>query len=405
MLNSAVGSPVQIDGRDWIQTANDRGHAVYGPYLQFEPGRYVVEFALAPLDHQQFNKDFRCAVIDVVAGTGTKQIARREIRLSNLQQGMARFVLPFTLKETQRLEFRVWVNGKAPLLVADERPVVRVTSPEADPAQVVAEARFPEPDDQDAPEFFVAHREELRQLHRDGAAVRILGDNVVLRVDNVSFFARTRDDFNFVGEVFFRNAYNIFADAELCVVDIGMNIGLVSMMFAAKPNVQEVHSFEPFRATFDRALANFALNPDLSEKITAHNIGLSDHDRDGTIAVSDVDASGSMCIVPMPGGTPVRVSVRDTATMLRPVIEQARAAGRKIVLKVDCEGSEFAVFESLEKAGLLDQISAFMVEWHRIFDSKTQADLVAPLLRRGFLVFDQSPPHSNGFFYAVRMAA
>ena len=74
-------------------------------------------------------------------------------------------------------------------------------------------------------------------------------------------------------------------------------------------------------------------------------------------------------------------------------------------MKIDCEGSEFQVFESLEKAGLLDKITAFMVEWHRVYEGKDQLTLLDPLLRRGFMTFDRSPRTGNGFFYAVRVAA
>ena len=45
-----------------------------------------------------------------------------------------------------------------------------------------------------------------------------------------------------------------------------------------------------------------------------------------------------------------------------------------------------------------------MVEWHAMFADRTQEDLIGPLRRNGFLVFDRSPPRGNGFFYAVRMA-
>ena len=82
----------------------------------------------------------------------------------------------------------------------------------------------------------------------------------------------------------------------------------------------------------------------------------------------------------------------------------AHAAGQAVIVKVDCEGSEFAVFQSLAHHGLIKKISAFMVEWHAMFDEHRQETLIAPLREAGFLVFDRSPPVGNGFFYAVRMA-
>ena len=51
---------------------------------------------------------------------------------------------------------------------------------------------------------------------------------------------------------------------------------------------------------------------------------------------------------------------------------------------------------------MLKDFAGFMVEWHRVFEDRTQQELIAPLLRNGFTVFDVSPPTGNGFFYAVR---
>jgi hypothetical protein len=78
---------------------------------------------------------------------------------------------------------------------------------------------------------------------------------------------------------------------------------------------------------------------------------------------------------------------------------RARAEGRD---EGRLRGLEFAIFRALAEADLLKEVSAFMVEWHRMFDDKTQADLIDPLLDLGFIVFDQSNRTSNGFFYAVR---
>jgi hypothetical protein len=88
--------------------------------------------------------------------------------------------------------------------------------------------------------------------------------------------------------------------------------------------------------------------------------------------------------------------------MLRPIIEAAKARGRDIVVKVDCEGAEFSIFAALDAGGLLEDISAFMVEWHSIDWRKTQHDLAAPLLRHGFVVFELSRGGENGLFYAVK---
>ncbi len=111
-----------------------------------------------------------------------------------------------------------------------------------------------------------------------------------------------------------------------------------------------------------------------------------------------------MSTIGLSEGIPFPVVLRDAASALAPIIDSARARGLDVIVKMDCEGSEYAVFETLERSGLIGRASAYMVEWHAIFPDKTQEDLIAPLRRAGFMVFDRSPPRGNGFFYAVKQA-
>jgi FkbM family methyltransferase len=222
-------------------------------------------------------------------------------------------------------------------------------------------------------------------------------------VGGIVLHGRSLDDLRFVGELFFENAYNFGIDRQTAVFDVGMNVGLAALHFARKAEVAEVHAFEPFPETFERAVANIALNPALSAKITPHRFGLSDRDFDGPILINDKGDSGAMTTVGAESGVAVQLSLRDAGPLLAPLIEDAVGRGLEVILKVDCEGSEFAVFESLQRNGLLGKIRAFLVEWHSMFDGKSQETLLAPLRQAGFLVFDRSPPVGNGFFYAVRI--
>ncbi|MFD1949999.1 FkbM family methyltransferase [Sphingomonas arantia] len=402
LLNWTIGSAVDVDGAACILThPGVAGHAVFGDYHDYPAGNYAVEFQIAPIAGQAFDPDQYVAEVDAVLGNDTIQLARRGIHLSDLTGGTTRFVLTFRLDEPGRLQFRVGVNGVVPLVIADARPLVRLTEESTDVEPLLAHARFPDIDRPDAPPFLVEHREVLRRLHSSGFGVRVQDGDVVLDADGVSFLARVADDLNFVQEIFFEQAYNIGTPGDACVIDIGMNSGLVTLLMARRDVVKEVHAFEPFAETHARACANIAINPHLAEKITTYQVALADHDVDGTFLVRDERDSGSMSIRTLGEGVPADLRIRDAAGMLGPIIAAAAAKGRQIIVKVDCEGSEFAIFESLEKAGLLEQVTAFMVEWHRVFDGKSQATLIDPLLRRGFVTFDRSPKTGNGFFYAV----
>lgn len=404
MLNGEIGSYLDLDGRQCLLTRRDvRAHAIYGPYQHLEPGRYVVEFdiALATLDFAEATGDPVCGIADVVAENGLRTIVSEEIPLSRLRQGANPIRLAFTVERPQYFEYRFLTNGTVPLLAADNPRLVKVEESD-DVEQKLLRARFPEVNVAERPPFFLHHLQALRHLHGRGFAIDVRGHDVVLSHAGLSFYAREPDDLRFIEEIFFRSAYNLKLPGDTCMIDIGMNIGIVSLLFASQDAVKEVHSYEPFEETYDRAIANLSLNPSLATKITAYNYALADRDEDITVLIGAHGDSGRNSIRGDGEGSPRTIAVKSAVAVLEPVIAAAKAKGRDIVAKIDCEGAEFPIFESLAAAGMLKDFAGFMVEWHRVFENRTQHDLIAPLLRNGFTVFDVSPPTGNGFFYASR---
>jgi hypothetical protein len=72
MLNAALGSEVEIDGKKCILTrAGAAGHAIYGPYKPLDPGYYAVEFCLRPAEDHTIDNDEVCAQVDVAVQSGT----------------------------------------------------------------------------------------------------------------------------------------------------------------------------------------------------------------------------------------------------------------------------------------------------------------------------------------------
>lgn len=403
MLNLKLGSAEKsVDGRACILTRKgESGHALYGPYQQLVPGHYIAGFSIEAGEPLRFWRDAVLAVIDVSADSGKKLLARVEVRSSDVRAGPRSFAVPFTVEKSCRAEYRVWVNGKASLRITDNLPAVPLTDADALDTRAI-DLQFPVEAGRAVP-FFVEHEDALRSLFDRGVIVRIVDNAVQLVVNGITLHARSVDDIRFVGEMFFENAYNFRLARPVVVFDVGMNLGLASLHFASKPFVAAVHSFEPFPETFDRALANIALNPDLASKIKPVLAGLSDYDYKGAIVVDDRGDSGAMTTLGVTQGVEIDVALRDAGPSLAPLIEEALAQDLEVILKVDCEGSEFAVFASLERSGLLGKIRAFLVEWHTMLDDKDQETLIAPLEAAGYLIIDRSPPVGNGFFYAVRI--
>jgi FkbM family methyltransferase len=402
MLNDKVGELRHVNGRKYIETAIGKmGHAVYGPYSDTDPGDYVVEFIIsAPIEKKMRGSEV-VAKIDVCGGYGTRVYSKKSITASDLRDGTSRFHLQFSLDDRDTIEYRIATLGKISFQANETRRVHRL-EPGADVKAILDADQFPTTDG--APAIFSENEAFFRELYDLGLGVSIENGSVVLSKDGVRFHARCRDDTNFISEIFFERAYNISMDRDVCVIDIGMNIGLASMQFASRPRVKEVHAFEPFGSTYERAQANLALNPALAAKISAHNIGLGDRDALETFKIRDTQDSGARSTRNDDAGEiEVQLQMRAAGAVLEPIIAKAEALGRVVLAKIDCEGAEYAVFESLEAAGLLERISIFVMEWHPVIPGKSLPDLLEPLRARGFVIIDRSPLVGQGVFYAVRL--
>jgi FkbM family methyltransferase len=406
MLNSRLGKTSAINGILSILTRRGAaGHAVYGPYARLEPGDYAVEFEMAAVGEDTGIADHTvCAIIDVATNVGSTILARRELSLSEirLNEGGA-FHLTFRLDEISGgMEFRVYVTGAIVLRIINYCRSVRLLSSQDDYIRIFNDTRFPGPSTWRKLRIPASLAARLRKIYESGGQIKIENRSVVATIDDVSFNAAGIDDVRFVDEIFFRNTYNAILSHPVCVIDVGMNIGLVTLKLAKNPAVKEVHSFEPFQSTYERALANIRLNSDVSHKIFTHNFGLAAADEELTVLIRDESDSGAFSIRSAGTGSPNQIVIRNAASALEPVIRSAKQRKLDIIAKIDCEGAEFAIFEQLDVLQLIPDISAFMVEWHRCAGAKTQLDLMEPLRRHGFLVFDVSGKEGNGFFYAVR---
>ncbi|HVU85790.1 MAG TPA: FkbM family methyltransferase [Pirellulales bacterium] len=229
----------------------------------------------------------------------------------------------------------------------------------------------------------------------------------LVTVRGLTFSIKSEEDLFILTEIFDHQCYNFSTTGETVVIDIGMNIGVASLFFASDPNVCRVFSFEPFRRTYELACANLRWNPAYAAKITTKNFGLAD--RDGVEELPYIEErKGSVGINGLPRSfTPARqdlhmerIELCEAATVLRPIFADYPEA--QIVLKIDCEGSEYGIFKNLDAAGLLGRFQAIMLEWH----NHGPHPLRETLEKHGFSVFtfgDQ--PSATGMLYAINVRA
>ena len=147
-----------------------------------------------------------------------------------------------------------------------------------------------------------------------------------------------------------------FCDPSTLFFDIGANIGVVSLGVATRVPAQNIHAFEPIPETYARMMANFRNN---RPAIAGHNLALSNADgelRLGTINTDSGSAtvdtaylqdrlaanriSAEMQFVTCP--------MQKFDTFWETLPSTARAAARKIAVKVDVEGHEMEVLEGME---------------------------------------------------------
>ena len=172
-------------------------------------------------------------------------------------------------------------------------------------------------------------------------------------------------DSDTLAEVFASNNYNIrLAQKDSIVIDIGMNIGIVSLYFARYDWISRVYSYEPFPDTYQRAIENFKLNePYIQNKIFSQNIALSNRNEEVKVAVNVDGSNGRDIFCRAEGKRQVEIVIRDAASEIGKILKENQ--GKQIILKIDVEGSEFDIFESLSHTDILKNVDAVMMEYHR----------------------------------------
>jgi FkbM family methyltransferase len=341
--------------------------------------------------------DTVCCTVDVSVDRGNV-LASQPVSVSMLGDPRDILAVPFELPTVSVVEYRVYVHGNAELVIDCDRPVLRQAANGG--------INLPRPlkiTDSDNPVFRCCF-EQFLDYHNKGAAIEPIGDGTIMEYLGLRLKIRNREDFQILWEVLLRNTYNFCTSKEVCVVDIGMNAGFASLFFSRMSHVKLVYAFEPFRVPFNRALENFALNAELQPKIKAYNFGLGAATQELSVLYDENNTlSGS--VLGRDFGVDTKISIRDASDVLRRIVHEVKPLGLDIVIKMDCEGSEFPIFETLDLHGLLPEVQMFMIEWHKWWSpGRTQQELISRLLANGFNVFDHTDlfdPYA-GALYAVR---
>lgn len=187
--------------------------------------------------------------------------------------------------------------------------------------------------------------------------------------------------------------YNLNSSKQEIVFDVGMNVGDSAVYFGRMEKVQMVYAYEPFGDTYNRALENIKFN-NLSNKIMPFNIGLSNRKFCQTVSFNANMSCGQSTIleyekisketyrnwglIDESQNVDETVKINKASDEFRSIISGHK--DKLFVLKMDCEGEEFAIIDDLDNGGLLGQFNLIMLEWHY----KTPEMLKSIISKNGF---------------------
>jgi FkbM family methyltransferase len=157
------------------------------------------------------------------------------------------------------------------------------------------------------------------------------------------------------------------ADSDFVLIDVGMNIGTASLFYAKYNNIKNVYSYELIKQTYQMALQNFKLNPKISYKIKAFPFGLSDKNEVMQLEVTEAITSGIIFRRASHETEPLNIindcEVKRASETLYDIISKHKGK-EKLMMKIDCEGAEWLIFDDLAQSGLLSAFDVIVGEWH-----------------------------------------
>lgn len=224
----------------------------------------------------------------------------------------------------------------------------------------------------------------------------------ILNFNGISIYVESVEEFYIINEVFVEEEYNFKTSDKIILIDIGTNIGIASLYFSTLPNVNKIYCFEPVLDTYKQAKFNFSMNENTSKVIEFTNVGLGKDTRDETF-IFDKQVKGNTGIRGQMSSSysnnsnsiSIDVKIKNAADEIQRIIDSNPDS--KIVIKMDCEGAEYEIFETLTSS-LISAISIFMIEWH----DKGSSSIENKLLENGFHLFLKNLAPNAGIIYASK---
>jgi FkbM family methyltransferase len=227
-------------------------------------------------------------------------------------------------------------------------------------------------------------------------------EGVLARFNGLQFYIESSEEFFIIKEVFIEKDYNLLSKDNFVVFDIGMNIGVSSLFFASNKKVSQIYSFEPVTTTYQQALYNLTLNPQIANKVQTFNFGLGGFSRTEKVLYNP-QAKGNCgirldlsLVIDKDYAEEIAIDIQDCSEVLPALI--AKHPNEKKIVKMDCEGAEYEIIQKLSDSQLLSEIDVLILEWH----DKGAGILEELLVANGFFVVSRFLTSITGMIYAFK---
>lgn len=221
-----------------------------------------------------------------------------------------------------------------------------------------------------------------RNFISDKNQIVINEDNkICYHTPEMDIAVNTFDELSNIREIYGEHSYRFFVgrnDKKIVVMDIGANIAGASVFFAQMRNVHAVYAYEPFKDTVQMAEYNIGKNVMAAQKVELIPCGLGvkeekkkmEYNSDMTCGLSTLehvsqkafDMYKSWGMVNEENSRECEIVIKDICLETERIVK--KHTGCYLVIKMDCEGSEYGLVEKLHTSGLLKKVSILMLEWH-----------------------------------------
>lgn len=230
--------------------------------------------------------------------------------------------------------------------------------------------------------------------HKEGFLVGFL---------DLSIYVESIEEFHILNEIFVRDDYTFISNSKAIVIDIGANVGITSLFFSLFDYVDKIYGFEPVKDTFEQAQYNLILNAKIHKVEWIKNIGLGRNSRKELFLFdkyckgnTGLRGKSSPSYANNDNAREREVQIEEATLEISKIIKEKK--GKKVIVKMDCEGGEYEILENLYETGMINQIDVLLLEWH----DKGSQIIEEILLNSGFDFFLRDLGSIAGMIYAYK---